>query len=127
MRSHLMVSTYEFNDAVVLRLAGPLTGDTLDALRETLYRLEPVLDRLLRERAAVLVLDLSQVAGCDLSGVAILSAVGDAAVQAGVEPRLAGASGRVRVVLRKSQLGARIAQFQTVDGAVRNDPGDLIN
>jgi anti-anti-sigma regulatory factor len=127
MRPRLTVSTYQLDDAVVLRLAGDLAGDTLAALRATLCRLEPVLSRLLRDSATALVLDLSRVDRCNLSGMAILAAVSDAAVQAGVEPRLAAASARTRLRLRDSQLCSRVAQFRTVRGAARNDPADLID
>jgi anti-anti-sigma regulatory factor len=127
MRPRLTVSTYQLDDIVVLRLAGHLTADTLAALRTTLHQLEPVLDRVLDERVPVLVFDLAQVDSCDLSGLAILSAASDAAVQAGAAPRLAGASGPVREFLRESQLGGRVAQFLTVPGAASNDPTELVN
>lgn len=127
MRPSLRVSTYEIDDAVVLRLAGHLTGDSLAALRATASRLDPVLDRTLHAPVTVLVLDLAQVSSCDRSGLAILSAVGDAAVQAGVEPRLAAASGSLRDALREGQLGGRIALFLTVRGAAHNDPADLVS
>jgi anti-anti-sigma regulatory factor len=127
MHPRLIVSTYDLDNAVVLRLGGHLTAETLAALRATLHRLEPVLDRVINERVRVLVFDLAQVASCDLTGLAILSAVSDAAVQAGVEPRLAGAAAPIRGILRDSQLGGRVAQFLTVQGAARNDAAELVD
>src|SRR5689334_6262016 len=104
MRPSLRVSTYHLDDAVVLRLVGHLAGDTLAALRATASQLDPVLDRSLHTRRTVLVLDLTQLSGCDRSGLAILSAVGDAAVQAGVEPRLAAAPRSLRDEWRDSPM-----------------------
>jgi anti-anti-sigma regulatory factor len=126
MRSALAVSSYRLDHAAVLSMTGDLTGNTLVAMKTILGRVEPVLDRLLHDRVRVLVIDLAALHTCDLSGFAILSAISDAALDAGVEPRLAAAPGTIRNSLRESQLGDRIAQFGTVDGAARNDPGDLV-
>jgi ABC-type transporter Mla MlaB component len=126
MQPALVVSSYRLDDAVVLRMTGDLTGDTLAALKAILGRVEPILDRLLHDRFGVLVIDLAALEACDLSGLAVLSAISDAARNAGVEPRLAAAPGRIRTLLADSQLGDRVAQFGTVHGAARDDPGDLV-
>jgi anti-anti-sigma regulatory factor len=126
MQSALAVSSYRLDHAAVLSMTGALTSETLIAMKTILGRVEPVLDRVLHDRVAVLVIDLAALHACDLSGFAILSAISDAALDAGVEPRLAAAPGPIRKSLRRSQLGDRIAQFGTVDGAARNDPGDLV-
>jgi anti-sigma B factor antagonist len=105
----------------VVGLRGGLDLATAPALREQLIRV-------LHRGTGLLVLDLSRVASCDSSGLAVLIGTQRRAGLLGIAMRLAALSPPVREVLRSTGLDRNFEVFPDVPGALapeRHGPATL--
>jgi anti-anti-sigma factor len=113
-------STYEVHGAAVLALAGKLCASTV-------LTVEPEVAWLLAGDRSILVVDLAGLDECDSAGLAMLDACDRASNAAGIELRLAAPIPAVREALRMRGLASRLRVFNSMDGAARADPLDLVS
>jgi len=101
-------------DRTVVSLRGGLDLATAPELREQLIRV-------LHRGTGLLVLDLSHVASCDASGLAVLIGTQRRAGLLGITMRLAAPSPPVREVLRSTGLDRSFRVFPDLSGALDQD------
>ena len=110
--------SYEKQRCTVLELHGALTAGTI-------LKVEPEVARLLAKASRPLVLDLAGVRTIDSTGLIFLAAAAQAAwLHAPL--RLAAPAPTVRTALHHTGTLTEVPTFTTVNGAVRNDPFDLL-
>lgn len=103
----------------VLTVRGAMTA-------RTAMDLHSQLELLLQRPSAVIVVDLHDVTGCDITAVTVLRAAGAVAVTGGTAIRLARPGPEVCAVLRAAKTMRYLATYGSVDGAVTADPIDLL-
>lgn len=114
----LMLHCAERDGATILHIGGALVqGNTLALERRAAL--------LLTQLRHPLIVDLSQVPECDSAGAAALVGASRAASPA-TPVRLAGATDAVQQSLRTAGVLHIVPTFNTVDGAIRADPMELL-
>ena len=109
---------YETGTVTVLELHGDLVAGTV-------LSLQPTVAGMLADLKHPLVLDLQNVRTADTTGATMLGAVARVAPP-NTPVRLAHAPTPLKAALRATGVLGAVLLFNTVDGAIREDPTDLV-